>query len=462
VSVPLVSVCVPTRNQAAYLGGALASALAQDVELEVLVHDDASLDGTEGVVRQLADPRVRYLRHELPLGVARNRNTCLASARGRYVAWLDSDDEYLTGALARQLAVLEADSRIGLVHGSFRVIGAEDERLPDWPAPFDCDTVEPARQAFANLVASNEITTSTVVVRRSCHEAAGGFQRGAGASSSDWDAWLRLALRADVAYTTEPVARYRQHANTISRGTSASGERLRCDIAVVRGLLSSEHSRLPDRRRVAATASAALAVKALAHAGDLLTRGRREASMRAVALSARLAPGPIARLAPRLLRSTARGDTYGCYRANKKMLARLAEVLEGTRYGAKVGAAAATDADWEAVVARAAEAVRRVVPADARVGAVTKWDPTLLELSGRRGHNFPDRRRLPDGYPRDGAAAVAHLEHMRGEGLSHLVLPNASFWWLEHYPALARHLDDRAVRLWADEDCLIYELRAPR
>ena len=462
MSPPLVSVCVPTRNQAGYLGDAIASALAQDVDLEVLVHDDASLDGTEAVVAKFADPRVRYLRHERPLGVALNRNSCLASAQGRYVAWLDSDDEYLTGALARQLAVLEADSRIGLVHGSFHVVGADHERLPDWPALFDRDTVEPARQAFANLIASNEITTSTVVVRGDCHEAASGFRRGVGASSSDWDAWLRLALRADVAYTAAPVARYRQHVDTISRGTSASGERLRCDVAVVRRLLSSERSRVPDSDRVAATAFAALAAKSLAHAGDLLTRGRREGSMRAVALSARLAPGPIARLAPRLLRSTARGDTYGCYRANKMMLARLAQVLEGTRYGVKVGDAAACDRDWEAVLARAAAAVRRVVPADACVGAVTKWDPTLLELSGRRGHNFPDRRRLPDGYPRDGDAAVAHLEHMQREGLSHLVLPNASFWWLEHYPALARHLGDRARRLWGDEDCLIYELRAPR
>lgn len=462
MSPPLVSVCVPTRNQAAYLGGAIASALAQDVDLEVLVHDDASLDGTEAVVRQIADPRVRYLRHERPLGVARNRSTCLASAYGRYVAWLDSDDEYLPHMLGRQLAVLEANPGIGLVHGGFHVIAADGERLPDWPAPFRQDTIEPAHEAFRNLIAGNEVTTSTVVVRGDCHEAAGGFRRGVGASSSDWDAWLRLALRADVAYTAEPVARYRQHAGTISRGTSASGERLRCDIAVVRRLLSSERSRLPDRGRFAAIASAALAAKSLVHAGDLLTRGRREASMRAVALSARLAPGPLARLAPRLLSSTARGDSYGCYRANKELLAALAEILEGTRYGAKVGAAAGTDADWEAVLARAAEAVRRVVPADARVGAVTKWDPTLLALSGRRGHNFPDRRRLPDGYPRDGAAAVAHLEHMCAEGLSHLVLPSASFWWLEHYPALARYLDNRARRLWDDDDCLIYELPAAR
>ena len=51
---------------------------------------------------------------------------------------------------------------------------------------------------------------------------------------------------------------------------------------------------------------------------------------------------------------------------------------------------------------------------------------------------------------------------MRGKGLSHLALPSASFWWLEHYPELASHLDDRATRLWRDHDCVIYDLSSTR
>jgi hypothetical protein len=143
------------------------------------------------------------------------------------------------------------------------------------------------------------------------------------------------------------------------------------------------------------------------------------------------------------------------------MLARLAKELDGTRFGRKLRVAAATDPEWEAVLVRTAAAVRRVVPPQACVGAVTKWDPTLLTLAGRHGHNFPDRRRLPDGYPADDAAAVSHLEEMRADGLTHLVLPNASFWWLEHYPGLSAYLDDRADPLWSDEDCMIFHLRAP-
>lgn len=452
MAVPLVSVCVPTRNHGRYLGEAIESALAQEVPLEVLVHDDASSDSTETVLRRF--PSIRYLHHSEPVGVARNRTGLIKAARGRYVAWLDADDAYLPGALARQVEQLEASPDVALVHGGFHVVDSDGSRLPDWPAPFERDAVEPSRVAFENLLAANEMTTSTVVARRSCLvdlDVAGG------ASSSDWAMWLRVALRGSVAYTAAPVARYRRHAATISSATTPSGERLRCDLDVVRMLLREEAARLPDRRRAREIAFAALAAKALDHAGDLFTRGRREPSMRAVALAVRLAPRQFARCAPRMLAATARGDAYGCYRGNGEMLARLAEPLRGTRVGERLSVAATPDPAWQAALERAAVAVRRVVPRDACVGAVTKWDPTLLALSGRRGLNFPDRRALPDGYPHDGAAAVAHLEQMRANaGLSHLVLPSGSFWWLDHYPALAQHLDEP---LWRDGDCMVFELR---
>lgn len=463
MTAPLVSVCVPTRNRANYLGGALASALAQNIDLEVLVHDDASTDDTSAVVAGIGDPRVRYIQHTSALGVAMNRNTCLVAARGRHVAWLDSDDEYLPGMLAGQVAVLEQNRDVGIVHGGFHVVGARGERLRDWPAPFESDTVEPARDAFRQLIASNELTTSTVVARRDVfNQRAVTFRPDVGPSGSDWDAWLRIARHAAVAYIAEPVARYRQHPDTISSATSSSGQRLRCDIAIVRHVLRRHAAGLPDARRVAGVAHAALAAKALDHAGDLLTRGCRAQSARAVALSARLAPGSVGPLAPRLLGATARGDEYACYRTTKAARGRLADRLEGTRYGAKVRRAAMSDPDWERALERIAQIARRSLPRDATVAALAKWDPTLLRLIGHRARNFPDRRLMPDGYPRDDAAAIEHLERLRGEGVSHLVVPSASFWWLEHYGGLRRHLDRRYQRRGDGDgdDCIVIDLRA--
>jgi hypothetical protein len=78
----------------------------------------------------------------------------------------------------------------------------------------------------------------------------------------------------------------------------------------------------------------------------------------------------------------------------------------------------------------------------------------VIDCSGRAGCNYPDRALLPDGYPRDGTAAVAHLEALRVAcGVTHVVVPAVSDWWLEHYPELAARL---GRPLWQDADCRIF------
>src|SRR5437870_5545962 len=88
---PTVSVCMPVFNRARYLAQALESVLAQTFhDFEVIVCDDASTENIQQVVAVLGDARVRYFRQPRNQGIARNRNSCLALARGRYIAWLDS------------------------------------------------------------------------------------------------------------------------------------------------------------------------------------------------------------------------------------------------------------------------------------------------------------------------------------------------------------------------------------
>jgi hypothetical protein len=449
-AVARVSVCIPTRNQAGHLPAALAGALAQDIDgLEVIVHDDASTDATADVVAACRDRRVRYHRHPVALGVAANRNSCLAAARGDYIAWLDSDDVRVPGTLARQLAVLDAHPEVVLVHGGHGVIDVDGRVLPAWEAPFAEDAIEPSAVAFRHLIAANELTTSTVVVRRSAHVAAGPFLDGA--SSTDWEMWLRLALCGSVAYTCERAADYRQHPDSISRATSAGGERLRCNVRVVQRVLEAA----PEG--MAVLAAAALAAQALLHAGDAHTRGERGEAVAAIAMSEWLVPDVSV---DRLRNATLRGDDAICMRLTRRALGQLADRLEGTRYGVKVRRAATTDAGWDAQLARAGARAADLTPVDAVIAAVAKWDPAIVDGSGRRGCNFPDRALLPDGYPRDGAAAVAHLEALRAcRGVTHLVVPAASSWWLEHYGELAGRL---GAPLWRDEDCAIFVVEGPR
>ncbi len=445
---PLVSVLVPARDAERFLAEALGSALAQPVALELIVCDDGSHDGTAALAASFAarDPRVRVLRLDRARGVVAARNALLASARGRCVAFLDADDAYLPGGLADQVALLEREPSVVLAHGRAQIVDGNGRALPPWRRPFLEDAIEAGPSAFAELLLANEVVTSTVVARRDALRAAGPFVS-VGRSSSDWDMWLRLALRGDVAYRAAPVACYRQHDASISRGTTVGGERLRCDARVVRRALRAARPAPALARR----ARSALAARALLAAGELNTSGERRAALRALALASHSRPDLLAGLA-RLATAIARGDDYAAFVASNALLDRLAGALVGTRYGGLLAARAARDPDWEATLRRIARTVRTVTPSDAVLGTVTRWDPTLLRLSGRRGRNFP-----AEAYPPDSAAAIAHLEQQRAQGLSHLIFPSASMWWLDYYAGLGERLP---VPLHADADCLIFNLDA--
>lgn len=113
-SAPLFSIVIPTHNRAEQVRRAIESCLAQTFAgFEVIVVDDGSNDGTDDVVASIADPRVRYLK-QANAGAGAARNHGADAARGEFLAFLDSDDEFLPGKLAafeRELA--RAGARAG-------------------------------------------------------------------------------------------------------------------------------------------------------------------------------------------------------------------------------------------------------------------------------------------------------------------------------------------------------------
>jgi len=116
--------------------------------------------------------------------------------------------------------------------------------------------------------------------------------------------------------------------------------------------------------------------------------------------------------------------------------------------GRKVAARVRLDAD-------------RLLPDEATVLIVSRGDEELLRIGRRDARHFPQ---ASDGvyaghHPADSTAAVEHLESLRRDGASHLVIPATSDWWLEHYAGLRQHLEERYVQVFADPDsCVIYAL----
>ena len=107
MSLPDVTVVIPTRNRAMLLTQTLATVLGQvDVALEVVIVDDASDDETARLLARYGEPRVRVVRHASPRGGSAARNSGLAEARAPWVAFTDDDDLWAPHKLAAQLEAL--------------------------------------------------------------------------------------------------------------------------------------------------------------------------------------------------------------------------------------------------------------------------------------------------------------------------------------------------------------------
>jgi D-inositol-3-phosphate glycosyltransferase len=134
-SQPLVTVIIPTYNRADLVKGAIESVLAQSYsQWELLVVDDASTDETSTILQGMSDERIRYIRHSQNRGGSAARNTGLAQAKGAYIAFLDSDDEWLPTKLEKQVAHFEhLPLNVGLVYTGALVVrdgGVQEEQRP--------------------------------------------------------------------------------------------------------------------------------------------------------------------------------------------------------------------------------------------------------------------------------------------------------------------------------------------
>lgn len=116
---PLISVVMPTFNRAYMIESSIASVLNQTHEnLELIVVDDRSTDDTEGVVERIEDPRLRYLRNVGKRGAGAARNLGISQARGQWVGFLDSDDQWRAEKLERQILALKSNPNVdGVVCG---------------------------------------------------------------------------------------------------------------------------------------------------------------------------------------------------------------------------------------------------------------------------------------------------------------------------------------------------------
>jgi glycosyltransferase involved in cell wall biosynthesis len=216
---PLVSVIVPVYNGEHFIKETLESAMLQTYRnLEIIVVDDGSTDGTRSVVAECAarDPRIRVV-HQPNGGVARARNTGLAAARGEFAATLDGDDLWDPVKIDRQVArIREAGEETAFVYCWWMWIdtaGKVLDRSPRWDIEGD---------VLGKLLQVNFTGNASVpLFRRRCLEEVGGYdesfesQRSGGCE--DWDIVLRLAARYKAAVVPELLVGYRNLPGSMSK-----------------------------------------------------------------------------------------------------------------------------------------------------------------------------------------------------------------------------------------------------
>ena len=206
--IPRVSAVIPTYNNSVLLREAIESVRSQDMpDLEMVIVDDGSDDDTIDVLGSLKGSDIRVAR-QANGGPAKARNLGISLSRGQWIAFLDDDDLWLPGKLKNQMEAIQRHPDVGFSYTDVILHYESGKEVVHIPKHWGADI-------FNGLLWGNQLATDTVIVRRDCLQAVGGFNENF-RTGEDWDLWLRLAARFESIYVPKHLTFCRPPAN---RGT---------------------------------------------------------------------------------------------------------------------------------------------------------------------------------------------------------------------------------------------------
>lgn len=203
---PTVSIILPTYNRAHLVGRAIKSILDQTYQdFEIIVVDDGSRDNTEERINSFTDTRIIYVKHQQNKGGSAARNTGIKLAKGRYIAFQDSDDEWLPRKLELQIKAFEvASSEVGVIYTDMLKIKKNGEE-EYWNSP----TVEYGK--IINLRTLNyqvaDIGIQSTLIKRECFDRVGVFDERI-PRYIDLDLFIRLLKNYHFYHIKEPLVKY--------------------------------------------------------------------------------------------------------------------------------------------------------------------------------------------------------------------------------------------------------------
>jgi len=200
-----LSVIIPTYNRVKLLRKAVESVKNAGTDIEVIVVDDASSDETKEYCERVDG--IKYIRLNKNQGTAAARNVGLQESKSPYIAFLDDDDWRIPGTFDLQISILEKDKACGVVYGKILFSNQEGnltgESTKDYPSP--------QGDILLQLLRTNFIPLSTVVMKRECIDNVGLFDNSQYMLGiEDWDMWLRISGSYSIRSVEEMVAVYRK------------------------------------------------------------------------------------------------------------------------------------------------------------------------------------------------------------------------------------------------------------
>jgi len=207
---PLVSICIPTYNNARFLRECLDSIVNQTYQnKEIIVSDNVSTDETKKIVKEYVEKyKVKYYKNEKNIGAEANFTRCIELTKGEYIAIFHADDLYMLNIIQRQIDTFQNNSAIGAVFTTAKRINSFSKIIGDYKLPVELNNkkIYYFSEIFLSILENgNFLICPSCMVKGRIYKELVAFNGNRFKTSADLDMWLRILAKCPIAILNEKL-----------------------------------------------------------------------------------------------------------------------------------------------------------------------------------------------------------------------------------------------------------------
>lgn len=219
---PKISIIIPTWNGEKTLGATIKSCLNQTLQpFEIIICDDGSTDNSKKIVEEINSSRVIWAPNQHTGTPAIPRNKGMEISKGEWIAFCDSDDEWMPTKLEKQMEQINKSKNKAVCTNAIikKYYTITTNKISNW---------NKKNIKFKNILNDNKIICSSVIINRSIYNKIGGFPEDIKyAGFEDYIYWLRVSTETDFYFVDKPLVIYDDHPETSIRALFKDGKLLK-------------------------------------------------------------------------------------------------------------------------------------------------------------------------------------------------------------------------------------------